>query len=235
MHVWHKIDSPAEHGEYSAPCRPQTAVHYISFGNKPFTSAARYTLVGSHRSKGWAFPSLLSNKIDVFPNSKFFIRIYITTHAVVMDPSRLAQNLESGLRLLLGLSTLAFPLILPFLFPFFFTGQEDEGISNEDLWKRMKEENSGTGYSDFSTLSVHHVYEQILPCHECFAIRQSFISGIYDLALGWFERDAYLPQSVNRSPTSMTRLGDNPGCNPRHFSINGQQSKFQGTAGCGQS
>lgn len=42
-------------------------------------------------------------------------------------------------QLLLGLIILAFPLVLAFAFSFFFTGKEDdEGISNEDLWAKER-------------------------------------------------------------------------------------------------
>lgn len=76
--------------------------------------------------------------------------------------STMAQNLDTVLRLLLGLIILTFPMILPVLFSCLFTGKEGEGISNEDIWILEIRANRARDRLAFCTSFVHCTFLHIL-------------------------------------------------------------------------
>jgi hypothetical protein len=75
----------------------------------------------------------------------------------------MASNLESILRLLLGLIIFTFPMVLPVLFSLLFTGKEGEGISNEEVWIQERQASRARDHSAFCTLLVHRTFLYILP------------------------------------------------------------------------
>lgn len=79
----------------------------------------------------------------------------------------------------LGLVILAFPLVLAFAFSFFFTGQEDdEGISNKDLWAQERKAGTPMTISPSRNLDIT---VQTLPKAPPTVISQHFEAGAHTM------------------------------------------------------
>ena len=53
-----------------------------------------------------------------------------------------AQNIDAVARLILLIGVLLFPILLPYILFSFFAKDDDEGISNEELWRKERRERS---------------------------------------------------------------------------------------------
>lgn len=93
----------------------------------------------------------------------------VSTSRLATDSlSTMAQYLESIVRLLLGLTILTFPIILPVLFSFLLPGKEGEGISNENMWIQERQASRARDRSAFCNLFVHCTFLHILASNHGF-------------------------------------------------------------------
>lgn len=108
------------------------------------------------------------------------------------------QTVESIVRLSLGLIIVTFPLVLPILFSFLFTGNEGEGISNETMWVQERQANLARDRSASRTLPVHCDLLGTLPTNPSFFASSCYLQ-IIGPALGASNDLQHYTYTVTRS------------------------------------